>query len=363
MRLLFTLFISTISLHFTSAQIEINLAINEVNVDNENNWIELYNYSETSISLKNAFFSDDLQFPFKWKINAPDSIKAKSFEVFKLNELSTNTNDFTSNHLYLSFKIRGLPVFVDDFKLKNNNNSYCKFPDGFGKIYKTTLITPGAPNKLREFLKVSINPNLGLGLSSAQFNQTQLHYNVSSGVFRTLGADLKLYFWERYSVFFGVNYTFFNYSYTSEGNKYYVNSMAYVTGNGVVKTNWIETKIPILYNSFRVYKNWLIDGGFLVSSRIKKYEEFDQMVTYYVNGAQYGEPLKYQFKSYANEPLVRFPMILKITYLKNNWEFFTTYYLRKDVNDKAVNSIKNKKESISLGVAYNFNVMRLQKIF
>ena len=352
------------------AQIEYNIAINEICISSENkkSWIELYNHGDSEVSFKEAYLSDNISSPKKWKFKQSKTLQPYSFYVFYLDSADFHEFDITEfkgESLYLHIKSGSSIDFVDDFKFKNRTEAkYCRVPDGLGKVFNTNESTPFKINQVREFLNLQLAPNISSGVTWAKFNQTNTNFKVRPGFTISRGMDFNIFLWERYRMVFGVNYSNFRYSYTSAGNVVEKGNVRYRDNTtGYERTRWVDIKLPLAYNSFRVHDNFFVDIGFLMSVKNKENSGFDVERSFLnedntVKGIINSSDTKTELEE--DEFAFKAPFIFRVSYQKQNLEIFSTYYLRKDQDNETTGDKRNSKPALSVGVVYNFSFLRLR---
>ncbi|MEZ4851096.1 MAG: lamin tail domain-containing protein [Bacteroidia bacterium] len=132
-----------------------SLVINEFMAENQNrffdqngesdDWIELYNNTDTTLSLFGLFLSDDSTLPSKWAF--PDtSIQPMSFLIIWADE------DLNQNGLHANFRLSNNGEFLSlayadgtmidsvSFGIQDNDTTFGRFPNGtgsFGLMYPT----------------------------------------------------------------------------------------------------------------------------------------------------------------------------------------------------------------------------------
>ena len=151
------------------------MASNKSTIQDENggyaDWIELYNKSSNSVSLKNWFITDDINKKTKWQF--PDvSIDGNGYLLLWADE------DKEQGDLHLNFKLSkggeyiGLYDFdtnmIDfiNFGIQSEDISEGRYPNGTGEFVKMTTPTPGAENRISTYVEenealsnILISPN------------------------------------------------------------------------------------------------------------------------------------------------------------------------------------------------------------
>lgn len=160
----------------------------------DNDWIEIYNNTNHSLSLKNYFLTDDKSNYYKW--NFPDVIlEADSFLVIFASDKDTV---FPNSEIHTNFSIKshGEELFlinsshiiqkIEPVKLMQNQ-SYGLFPDGSVDAVEFDVATPGRKNELILIEKVKFNKaggvyddNFELELSNV-FSENEIRYTIDGG--------------------------------------------------------------------------------------------------------------------------------------------------------------------------------------
>ena len=151
-------------LRLNESQFKNKLFINEFMADNTRtikdeaniyeDWIELYNGTNSTIFLGDKYLSDDFLNPNKWKMPT-DSLKARSWRLFWLD------NDVLQSPLHASFKLSAggeqvgifgsftegyAPIDTVTFGLQAPDISMGRLPDGVGVFRILPSQTPNATN-------------------------------------------------------------------------------------------------------------------------------------------------------------------------------------------------------------------------
>lgn len=182
-------FIGTI----TAGDVVINelMAINDGTITDPNgqyeDWIELYNNTESYISLKDVFLSDSYATPYKWKFPDNTTISPNGYLIIWADEDTTQTG------LHASFKLSGSGenvvlsydsgYFIDDvtFPAQTDGISYGRYPNGTGS-YTLMGPTPLACNSLVDIqdytsdFGITVYPNPAT--NQITINSTQLLINT-----------------------------------------------------------------------------------------------------------------------------------------------------------------------------------------
>ncbi|WP_313805897.1 CotH kinase family protein [Flavobacterium sp.] len=172
------------NLHAQSLTINEVLASNtSVNADEDGNyedWIEIYNYGATSVSLNGLGLTDNPAVPFKWAfpnmtLNAGQYLLVWCSDKNRTapgNPLHTNFKISASGEaVYLNSPINGTLSTVTAIALPDNI-SYGKSPNGTGSYFYFATPTPGLPNSTTTYSSVLANPTFShqSGFYTTNFN-------------------------------------------------------------------------------------------------------------------------------------------------------------------------------------------------
>ena len=149
--------------HFSSSATR-HLHINELMAANRqtvtddygeyDDWVEVYNSSDTTIRLDGLYLSDDMRVPNKWQIRGIE-LSPKGYQLFWLDgELAQGTAHVGFN---LSASGEGIGIFDTDengnaiidwisFGIQTEDVSLGRYPDGSDTLKSCASATPGAPN-------------------------------------------------------------------------------------------------------------------------------------------------------------------------------------------------------------------------
>ncbi len=161
---LILLTLSVLGVLFFSKSSTPQLRINEISFAKNNglDWIEIYNPSINSVSLKGFYFSDDRKnfqrFKIKDNIIVPNQgfavIYGKELEEIPVNSTSLNFNIGSGETVYL-ISPEGLGI-IDSMtailpEKMNPGGTIGRFPDGGEELFAMSEGTPGRRNK-KDFL-------------------------------------------------------------------------------------------------------------------------------------------------------------------------------------------------------------------
>ena len=120
-----------------------------------NDWIELYNASDTTIALKKFYLTDSLTYPDRWRL--PDTLmNSKGFLLVWAD------SDMQQGTLHASFRLNRngeqIGVFLDrdgvlelidsiSYSRQGTDTSYGRLPDGAASWKYLSSPTPRAPNR------------------------------------------------------------------------------------------------------------------------------------------------------------------------------------------------------------------------
>jgi hypothetical protein len=151
------------------------MASNKSTIQDENggyaDWIELYNKSSNSVSLKNWFITDDINKSSKWQF--PDvSIDGNGYLLLWADE------DKEQGDLHLNFKLSKSGEYIGlydsdtnlidfiNFGIQSEDISEGRYPNGTGEFVKMTTPTPGTENRISTYIEenetlsnIVISPN------------------------------------------------------------------------------------------------------------------------------------------------------------------------------------------------------------
>jgi hypothetical protein len=134
----------------------------------ETDWIELYNPTEESISLRNYYLSDNKRDLRKWQFSAVTLQPKQYLQIWcsgrdlrnPLKELHTNFKIKFGETLYLTYFDGRTIIDSVEIVSTHKNNSYGRYPDG-AEAYKYMRPTPGTKN-----LIPSKNPTIPSAINS-----------------------------------------------------------------------------------------------------------------------------------------------------------------------------------------------------
>lgn len=172
---------------FSPIKIIDSIYINEISTDNTNiirndsgkyeDWIELYNSSEDTLSISGLYLTDDFTNPTKWKFPQDNgvsfNITPKEYKIIWCDKEPTSGVDHVDFSLSKSGEQIGLvqisnkdTVFIDSltFSKQLQNITYGRYPDAGNKWELLILPTPGKPNIL-------------MPVKSDELNGTQIFQN------------------------------------------------------------------------------------------------------------------------------------------------------------------------------------------
>ncbi|RKU31342.1 hypothetical protein C6497_02290 [Candidatus Poribacteria bacterium] len=150
------------------SMVRIPVVINELMADNDNivadpqgdydDWLELYNPSDSAIMLTGLYLSDKEDNPTKWQFPDNTEIGANGYLIVWLDE--DHDNEEATEGLHANFRLSKsgeLVLFVDndtegnevldrvEFGAQETDTAYGRLPDGTGD-FQIVKPTPGAPN-------------------------------------------------------------------------------------------------------------------------------------------------------------------------------------------------------------------------
>ena len=148
----------------------IPVVINELMADNDNiiadpqgdydDWLELYNPSDSAVMLTGLYLSDKEDNPTKWQFPGGTEIAANGYLIVWLDE--DHDNEEATEGLHANFKLSKngeLALFVDsdtegnevldsvEFGKQETDMAYGRLPDGTGD-FQVVAATPGAENRI-----------------------------------------------------------------------------------------------------------------------------------------------------------------------------------------------------------------------
>lgn len=149
-----------------------SVVINELMADNDNihadpqgdydDWLELYNLTDSAVMLGGMYLSDKEDNPTKWQIPEGTEIPAKGYLVVWLDE--DHDNEEATEGLHANFKLskNGETVMLVDSDANGNmvldsvtfgeqetDVSYGRLPDGTGD-FQIVAATPGMANMMAQ---------------------------------------------------------------------------------------------------------------------------------------------------------------------------------------------------------------------
>jgi hypothetical protein len=213
-------FCGNFKLRLNESQFKNKLFINEFMADNTRtvkdefgafeDWIELYNGTNSSIFLGDKYLSDDLLNPNKWKMPT-DSLAARSWRLFWLD------NDVLQGLKHASFKLSAsgeklgifstytegyAPIDTITFGTQSPDISMGRLPDGVGAFRILPTQTPNATNGtvgvndvLLDHLALTIYPNPVDNQLFIQFKNDK-QQNVRVNIFDATGRFVETIFEE-----------------------------------------------------------------------------------------------------------------------------------------------------------------------
>lgn len=151
-----------------TSMVRIPVVINELMADNDNiiadpqgdfdDWLELYNPSDSAVMLTGLYLSDKEDNPTKWQFPDNTEIGANGYLIVWLDE--DHDNEEATEGLHANFKLSKngeLVLFVDndtegnevldrvEFGEQETDTAYGRLPDGTGD-FQIVKPTPGEPN-------------------------------------------------------------------------------------------------------------------------------------------------------------------------------------------------------------------------
>ncbi len=136
---------------------EILASNSETNSDENGNfddWFEVYNFGNTTLNLKDYYFTDDKDNPLKWQITSEEDyyISPGDFILFWCD------SEPNQGALHTNFKLSGSGEFIGiytsesilvdgiEFNEQTSDVSYGRFPNGGLNLYNFTTPTPSSSN-------------------------------------------------------------------------------------------------------------------------------------------------------------------------------------------------------------------------
>lgn len=164
---------------FSMSDEMLKLAINEFMADNDNivsdntgdydDWIEIYNYGEESIDMKEFYLTDNKSIPLKWKF--PDiSLNPKDFLLIWADDETDEGENHCNFKLSADGEYIGIyntnSLLIDEYSFgkQETDQSEGRLPDGTG-IFQKVNPTPGFTNKplflheMNNSLSINVSPN------------------------------------------------------------------------------------------------------------------------------------------------------------------------------------------------------------
>jgi len=153
------------------------------NYGKEEDWVELYNSSNSPVNLEGWYLSDNEGKPTKWKIPAGVTILPKSFLVV----FASGRNEFENGYLHADWKLNQTEQedfvilskpdksIVDKYKLPiiQLNQSVCRKADAGPDWGYTTIPTPGETNELyTEFQFNGFAPKPQVSITAGYYDTT-----------------------------------------------------------------------------------------------------------------------------------------------------------------------------------------------
>ena len=165
------------------------LATNSETNSDENgdydDWFEVYNFGNETLNLKDYYFTDDKDKPFKWQITSDDNyyIAPGEFVLFWCDnepnegDLHTNFKLLSSGEFVGIYTIENVLVDGIEFNEQTTGISYGRYPNGGLNLYIFTTPTPQGSNS-----DIGFNGSLSIPESDVQggfYNSVQ-HVKLST---------------------------------------------------------------------------------------------------------------------------------------------------------------------------------------
>jgi len=190
-------------------EIHAPVVINEISANNDIHaneywkkvdWVELYNTTDSEIDLAGLYFSDELDNPGKWAIEAPDGVDTKiaphGFRIIWCD------NKEGKSELHAPFKLanadsscvmlsepNGIWSHTFAYDKHSSRESVGCYPDGSDKKYVMNLTTPGQSNRFTQISSVSEAIPTNIEYVSWESSEKEFRVYDLNGILLQSGTD------------------------------------------------------------------------------------------------------------------------------------------------------------------------------
>ncbi len=200
-------FIFLINMIFYSQESTTELFINEFMASNSNtiadpdyeqnsDWIELFNSSDSTINLNGYYLTDDLENKTKWQINSNIYIQASGFAGFWADDSSnknhTNFKLSKDGGIIGVFSPNGILIDTVTYSMQITDKSYGRFPDGSTEWSTFDIPTPGRFNDSTKIKPIAPSPKFSIesGFStdsqlieiSSELDSSKIYYTTDGSI-------------------------------------------------------------------------------------------------------------------------------------------------------------------------------------